>query len=352
GGEALRAAIAGRVLATSEGNPLFVGELVRMLVHDGVLKREGDRWTTGVEVAALAMPPTIQALLAARIERLQPEERTVLERAAVVGRQFSRAAVAHLLPRELGAQLDARLESLRRREVIEADAGWLLGEPVLRFHHVLIRDAAYRRVLKGTRAELHARFADWLEGKAANAVEHDETIGWHLEQAHQNLRELGPIDTQGRALGERAARYLGAAGRRALARDDVPLASSLLGRALDRLDAADPPRADLALDWGEALPAARDRRPAAGASAGLGRFIAGSDRLRAWHTCFAGQRAALTDPPSPRATVDAVTAAADALAAAGDAAGEAKAHSVLATALGRLGKVGECEAALDRALAA
>src|SRR5262249_39074650 len=158
GAEALPAAIAGRVLATSEGNPLFVGELVRMLVHDGVLKREGDRWTTGVEVAALAMPPTIQALLAARIERLQPEERTVLERAAVVGRQFSRAAVAHLLPRELGAHLDARLESLRRSELIEPDAGWLLGEPVLRFHHVLIRDAAYRRVLKGTRAELHARF--------------------------------------------------------------------------------------------------------------------------------------------------------------------------------------------------
>ena len=88
GADALPAAIAGRVLATSEGNPLFVGELVRMLVHDGALKREGDRWTTGVEVAALEMPPTIQALLAARIERLRPEERTVLERAAVVGRQF------------------------------------------------------------------------------------------------------------------------------------------------------------------------------------------------------------------------------------------------------------------------
>src|SRR5262249_47943194 len=158
---------------------LFVGELVRMLVHDGVLKREGDRWTTGVEVAALEMPPTIQALLATRIERLGPEERTVLERAAVVGRQFSRAAVAHLLPRALGPHFAARLESLRGSELIEPDTGWLLGEPVLRFHHVLIRDAAYRRVLKGTRAELHARFADWLEGRVGEAVEHDETLGWH-----------------------------------------------------------------------------------------------------------------------------------------------------------------------------
>jgi len=191
------------------------------------------------------MPPTIQALLAARIERLRPEERTVLERAAVVGRQFSRAAVTHLLPREI-TDLDARLEALRRSELIEPDTAWFLGEPALRFHHVLVRDAAYRRLLKNTRAELHARFADWLETRVGDAVEHDETIGWHLEQAHQHLRELGPVDEQGRALGERASRYLAAAGRRALARDDLPLAGSLLGRALDRLDPADAARADLA----------------------------------------------------------------------------------------------------------
>ncbi|HXJ34119.1 MAG TPA: nuclear transport factor 2 family protein [Candidatus Eisenbacteria bacterium] len=351
GADALPAAIAGRVLATSEGNPLFVGELVRMLVQDGALKREGGRWVMGVELAALEMPPTIQALLAARIERLRPEERTVLERAAVVGRQFSRTAVAQLLPRDV-ADLDARLESLRRSELIEPDVGWLLGEPVLRFHHVLIRDAAYRRVLKGTRAELHARFADWLEAKAGEAVEHDETLGWHLEQAHQSLRDLGPLDVQGRALGERAARHLAAAGRRALARDDVPVAASLLGRALARLDETDPARADLALDWCEALLASGDVATAAKGIAELGRFADGSDRLRGWHTCLAGQHAVLTDPQSLRATVDAVAAAADTLAAAGDAAGEAKAHHVHAMALARLGKVGECEAALDRALAA
>jgi tetratricopeptide (TPR) repeat protein len=351
GADALPAAIAGRVLATSEGNPLFVGELVRMLVQDGVLKREGDRWITGVELAALEMPPTIQALLAARIERLRPEERIVLERAAVVGRQFSRTAVAQLLPREV-ADLDARLESLRRSELIEPDVGWLVGEPVLRFHHVLIRDAAYRRVLKGTRAELHARFADWLEAKVGEAVEHDETLGWHLEQAHQSLRDLGPLDTKGRALGERAARHLAAAGRRALARDDVPVAASLVGRALARLDETDPARADLALDWCEALLASGDVATAATAISELGRFVDGSDRLRGWHTCLAGQHGVLTDPQSLRATVVAVAAAAETLAAAGDPAGEAKAHHVHAMALARLGKVGECEAALDRALAA
>src|SRR5207244_262567 len=341
----LPAAVAGRVLTTSEGNPLFVGELVRMLVNDGALKREGDRWTAGIELAHLEMPPTIHALLAARIERLRPEERTVLERAAVVGRQFSRAAVAHLLPRDAQADLDARLEALRRSEIIERDPAWFLGEPALRFHHVLTRDAAYRRVLKGTRAELHGRFADWLEARVGEAVEHDETLGWHLEQAHRSLRELGPIDERGRALGDRAARYLAAAGRRALARDDLPLAAGLLGRALDRLDAADPARADLALDWCEALLASGDVGPAKGAIDELGRFIGDSQRLRAWHTCFTGQLAALTDPQALRATGDAVAAAAEALASLGDAPRQAKAHLGHAVAPSRLGHSGRPEAA-------
>jgi class 3 adenylate cyclase/ketosteroid isomerase-like protein len=347
GADALPAAVAGRVLTTSEGNPLFLRELVRMLVNDGVLRREGERWALAVAVADLDIPPTIQALLAARIERLRPEERLVLERAAVVGRHFSRAAVAQLLPQ--GDDLDARLESLRRSELIEPDTGWFLGEPALRFHHVLIRDAGYRRVLKGTRAELHARLADWIEAKPG---EHDEMLGWHLEQAHQNLRELGPLDGSARGLGERAARHLGAAGRRALARDDLPLASGLLGRALDRLDADDPARADLALDWCEALLTAGDVGPAAPAVEELGRLAAGSDRLGAWHTCFAGQLAVLTDPEALRSTASAVAAAAGVLAAAGDATGEAKAHAVHATALARLGENGACEAAIDRALAA
>ncbi len=359
GADELPAAVAGRVLAISEGNPLFVGELVRMLVQDGALKREGDRWTTAVELSTLAMPPTIHALLAARIERLRPEERAVLERAAIVGRQFSRTAVAHLLPSATGnpnardaSDLDARLESLRRSELIEPDTGWFLGEPALTFHHGLIRDAAYRRILKGTRAELHERFADWLASRVGTSIEHDDTMGWHLEQAHQHLRELGPIDAHGRTIGERAARHLAAAGRRALERDDLPLAGSLLGRAVDRLDPADPTRADLALDWCEALLTAGDVGPAAAAVAELSRFMAGSPRLAGWHTCFAGQLAALTDPATLRGTADAVAGAATTLASLDDAAGEAKAHAVHATALARLGEIGACEAALDRALAA
>jgi len=347
----LPAVVAAKVLATSEGNPLFIGELVRMLVHEGALTREGDRWTIGTALATLEMPPTIHALLAARIERLRPEERAVLERASVVGRHFSRSAVAELLPHDV-TDLDARLESLRRSELIERDTGWLLGEPVLRFHHVLIRDAAYRRLLKETRAELHGRLADWIEGRVGDAAEHDETIGRHLEQAHELLGELGPLDEAGKRLGERAAARLAAAGRSALERDDVALAASLLGRALGRLGAEDPARADLALDWCEALLTAGDVGQAAAAIDELGRFIANSPRLRAWHTCFAGQHTVLTAPEALRATTESVEAAAEELTALGDAAGEAKAHFVHALALGRLGQVGACEAALDRALAA
>jgi class 3 adenylate cyclase/tetratricopeptide (TPR) repeat protein len=392
----LPAAVAAKVLATSEGNPLFVAELVRMLVQEGVLKQEGERWTSGAGLAELEMPPTIHALLAARIERLGPEERSVLERAAVIGRHFSRSAVAALLPRAL-ADLDVRLEALRRAELIQPDGGWLLGEPVLRFHHILIRDAAYRRLLKGTRAELHEQLADWIEAQVKDAPEHDEIIGWHLEQAHQHRRELGPLDAQGKTLGERAAQRLAAAGRRALARDDLPVAANLLGRAVDRLDVDDAARADLALDWCEALLAAGEVGPAAAAIEELGRFalregeapaepgaatregeapaepgVAGGgesvptrdqarrepcpptegERIRAWHTCFASQLTVLTAPQKLQSAADAVAAAAQQLSAQGDAAGEAKAHSVHAQALARLGKVGACEAALDQALAA
>jgi class 3 adenylate cyclase/tetratricopeptide (TPR) repeat protein len=351
GASDLPAAVAAKVLATSEGNPLFVGELVRMLVQEGVLARADDRWIVGEGLAAFEMPPTIQALLAARIEKLRAEDRTVLEHAAVVGRVFSRGAVAELLPDDVH-DLDARLEALRRSELIERDAGWFLGEPMLRFHHVLIRDAAYRRLLKGTRAELHGRFADWIEERVGAALDHDETIGWHLEQAYELLGQLGAVDDKARALGERASRRLAAAGRRALAGDDVSVASQLLGRAIVLLDAGHSARADLALDWCEALLAAGEVAASVAAIDELGRVAEGDARLRAWHTCFAAQRSALTAPESLQATANSVAAAAAVLAELGDAAGEAKAHFTHAQALARLGRVGACEAALDEALAA
>ena len=188
--------------------------------------------------------------------------------------------------------------------------------------------------------------------RAGASTEHDETIGWHLEQAHRLLGELGPLDAAGRKIGERAAKHLASAGRRALAGDDVSLAASLLGRATERLDADDDARADLALDWCDALLAAGDVGSAAGAIDELGRFVGDSERLRAWHTCFAGQHTILTAPERLQQTVEDVAGAVTTLAAQNDDAGEAKAHYVHALALSRLGQVGACEASLDLALAA
>jgi class 3 adenylate cyclase/ketosteroid isomerase-like protein len=352
GADELPAGLAGHVLATSEGNPLFLGELVRMLVDDGAVRREGDRWVEAVDLGDVELPPTINALLAARIERLSPAQQTVLERAAIVGRYFSRGAVHALLYDDLASELDAHLEALRRAELVEPDPSWFLGEPVLRFHHVLIREASYQRVLKQTRAELHARFAEWVSTRVGDRGEHDETLGLHYEQAHEYRRELGGADRETRELGARAAAHLAAAGRRALARDDVAAAAALLGRAITRTEIDDPQRGDLALDWCEALLSAGDVERAAAAVAEIDRVVGDSLRLRAWHTCFTGQLAVLTDPQSLRATASAVAAATDELAALGDDAGEAKASFVFALALTRLGQIGACEHALDRALVA
>jgi class 3 adenylate cyclase len=352
GADELPAVVAGPVLTASDGNPLFLGELVRMLLDDGTLRRDGDRWTATVDLAKVELPPTIHALLAARIERLESDESTVLERAAVVGQQFSRAAVAELLPAEVRAGLDTSLEALRRAELIDADAGWFLGEPMLRFHHVLIREAAYQRVLKQTRAELHVRFADWVAGQVIDVAEYDELLGLHLEAARDCRFDLDASDGDIRVLGDRAAAHLAAAGRRALARDDVAVAVSMLGRAVRCHGVDDEARAELALDWCEALlsSGAVDEAPAAIAE--LARWTNASPRLSAWLTCFRGQLDVLTNPVALRDTVVAVAGAAAELAAAGDDAGEAKAYSVQAQALAGLGEIGACETALDRALVA
>ena len=196
--------------------------------------REDQAWVAGEELASAEVPATIHALLASRIERLDGEERSVVERAAVIGKQFYRGAVAELVAPPVKPRIDGHLEALRRKDMVEPEGMYWIDEPVYRFHHVLIRDAAYRSLLKEARAELHERFADWLQEKAGELVgEHEEVIAFHLEQAHAYRRELGPLDQRGRALAARAAQRLHSAGRRALVREDLAAAANLLARALD-----------------------------------------------------------------------------------------------------------------------
>ena len=340
-----------RILATTGGNPLFVRELLRMLVDDGVLARDGDRWVVTVESGEVDVPPTIHALLSARIERLHDDERAVVERAAVVGTEFYRGAVVELVPPPLRRGVDGHLETLRREELVEPEGAYWIDERVFRFHHVLIRDAAYRRLLKEARAELHERFADWLQAKVGDLVgEHEEVLGYHLEQAHAYLVELGSAGDDAARLGRRASGHLASAATRALHRDDLVAAAGLAGRALALTDDPDR-RAAVLLDRCEALLAMGDVTASVQAIAEL-RAVSGDDRLRAWVTCFDAQLAILTDAAGLRATAGAVEEAARRLTALGDTTGAAKAHAVHAQALAHLGQFGACEAALDRALGA
>ena len=232
GSAALPDEVRTRITRVAGGNPLFVEEMLRMLVDDGLLVRDGDAWTAASDLAGVAVPPTIAALLSARLDRLSDEERAVVEAASVEGQGFHRGAVAALLPEPARAGLDVHLRSLVRRELVSPERSSLPGEDAYRFRHLLIRDAAYDAIPKSARAELHRAFADWLEDVAGDRVaEQQEIVGYHLERAYRYREELGlPED---RELRLRAARALGAAGRRADDLGDTRAAIDLLEPAAD-----------------------------------------------------------------------------------------------------------------------
>ncbi|HSG13815.1 MAG TPA: AAA family ATPase [Gaiellaceae bacterium] len=228
-----------RILETAEGNPLFLEQLLAHRADSG----------NGHE----AIPPTLQALLAARIDRLDADERAVLVRAAVEGKTFHRGAVTELLPEQARPMLGARLISLVRQELIRADRSQFPGDDGFRFGHSLIHDAAYEAASKELRAEAHERYADWLEVQAGeHLIQYEEILGYHLERAHRLLVELGRSEE---TLARRAGERLASAGERALARADVPAALNLLGRSLDLVDA---PAADVLYSLGVARSEAGD----------------------------------------------------------------------------------------------
>ena len=248
-----------RILEAAGGNPLFVEQMLSMMIDDGVLRQEDDgSWSAIAGLRDLEVPPSIHALLAARLDRLKSEERWVLEPASVVGFEFPRGAIDELVEPGLKAQVGVRLSALVARELIHPEVTSLADEGY-RFDHILVRDAAYGALLKRERAVLHERFAAWAErtyGEHRRAAQLEEVLGYHLEQAVIYLQELGPLDAHGQGLRDGAAERLSSAGRRALARGDMTAAANLLRRAATLLPAKDPARLALLPDLGEALTAA------------------------------------------------------------------------------------------------
>ncbi len=223
-GDAVSDELRERIARAAAGNPLFISEMLAMAAEDG-----------DVDV-----PPTLKALLAARLDQLDEAERRVLERGSVEGEIFHRGGVQALAPEE--TQVTTRLAALVRRQLVRPDRAQIAGDDGYRFRHLLIRDAAYDALPKAVRADLHARFADWLDQPGRDLVERDEIVGYHLERASRYQAELGQPDA---ALADRAAARLAAAGHRAVDRQEYRTGAALLTRAAELVR---PYRTDVALE--------------------------------------------------------------------------------------------------------
>src|SRR5919202_1079677 len=224
-----------QIVETGEGNPLFLEQLA-------AVQASGEPAT---------LPPSVQAVLAARIDRLEPGERAVLAHASVEGRIFHRGALAAVLPPSPRDDLGTPLMALVRKQLIRPSPPDFPGEDGFRFTHVLTRDAAYAALPKRLRAELHEAVADWLEAKPDSE---DGIVGYHLEQACYYHDEFG----EDRGLAARAAERLEVAGRRAMGRCDLPAAVNLLTRAIALLPEDEPARAAMLPELGAALIEAGD----------------------------------------------------------------------------------------------
>jgi class 3 adenylate cyclase/tetratricopeptide (TPR) repeat protein len=251
----LPGAVVARIVAAAEGNPLYVEQMLSMLIDSGALHMENGRWVGADGKAEIPVSPTIHALLEARLEQLGRDVRATVEPASVIGLEFAQPAVESLLPDALRAVAGKHLATLTHmrfiRPAVSTDPDF-----VYRFNHHLVRDTVYRGLLKRARATLHVEFVHWADRVNAvrdRALEIEEVLGYHLEQAHHYLSELGPLDEEGMAIGRDAAKRLSNAAKRALARGDMHAAANLLQRATGLLPNDDPQRVELLPAFGQTL---------------------------------------------------------------------------------------------------
>jgi DNA-binding SARP family transcriptional activator/tetratricopeptide (TPR) repeat protein len=240
-GTDLAPAARARIVAAAAGNPLFLEQMLALLA-------EGE-----ADAAETEVPPAIQALLAARLDRLEPDERRVLACGSIEGDVFHVVSLVELVPPESREALTGHLMSLVRKELIRAQPPDAHGD-AFGFRHALIRDAAYEGLSKATRSELHAGHAAWLEELQETRVgEYEELLGYHLEQAYRYRAELHAVDDQALGLADRARLHLASAGRLAFRRGDTRAAINLLERARALPASDERARLELAPDLGVAL---------------------------------------------------------------------------------------------------
>ena len=263
-----------RIVVAAEGNPLYVEQMLSMLIDSGALHREGAQWVRAEGYGEITVPPTIKALLEARLDDLARADRATVEPASVIGVEFERPAIEALAPDAVRPEIGKHLDTLARKHFIDlADAAQ--AETIYRFHHHLVRDTVYNGLLKRARANLHlgfVRWADKVNAERDRALEFEEILGYHLEQAYRYLGELGPLDEAGVAIGIDAAQRLASAGRRAFMRSDMHAAANLLRRASALLASRQPDAPGAAAGAGRGLDGAGQvRRGAAGAVRSRGR---------------------------------------------------------------------------------
>ena len=247
-GAPLEPRVAGRIAETAGGNALFAEELLRMLVEDGRLRRSGDRWVSTSVLGDLAPPESVQAVIAARLDHLEQDDRFVLQAASVVGQEFSRGALMSL---EVADDVEDRLARLAGRQLVEPPTEDADGD-TFAFAHPLVREVAYASLTKAERADLHERYARLVASTGA-ALDLDEVLGHHLHMAVRSLRDLDPADPRVKSLAAEAVPRLEAAGRRAAAQRNSPGAAALLRRAVELVSEDDPRRLELLLLLAEAL---------------------------------------------------------------------------------------------------
>jgi tetratricopeptide (TPR) repeat protein len=322
-----------RIAEAAEGNPLFVEQMAAMAAEEG---------------SEFVVPPSIRALIAARIDRLTADERAVVERAAVFGREFPLRAVVELSPEDLRSSVAGTLLGLMRKELVSPAVIAFIDEDGFRFRHALIREVAYEGISKQVRADLHERCARWLDRNGGD----DVIIGYHLEQAFQAREQIGRVDERAKAMGREAGELLRDAGSRAFRRSDMPAARNLLERAISLLPETHPERPELIRILANALWQLGD-------IVGTDRLLrevvetaveTGDRRTEWWARLDLASRRRLADPEGTDEVTRVAAEAAKIFEEVGDEAGVIRARRALGAAALSRGQYGRAEEELGRAL--